>query len=131
MKKLIIFILSITVIGGITYIYFEDYNTEKPKTQQEIKKENHLKKFTFETAEGSIEVEAEEALTPRGFAGATNNIFYIKDNNLYKYIHEKEDELYAENVDTIYHESKYSEEVVVEVNDNSKIIKEASYIIYK
>lgn len=99
-------------------------------SEDEIKldiKDNE-KEFSFDTSYGIIKIVAVKALTPRGFSGSSNYIFYIKDNNLYLYINEGEDELYVENVVDIYYESNQSEEIVVKLNDNSKIIKESSYL---
>ena len=42
-----------------------------------------LKTFTFNNAYGTETLEAEEALTATGTAGASNIIFYLKENKLY------------------------------------------------
>lgn len=46
-----------------------------------------LKTFTFNNAYGTETLEAEEALTATGTAGASNIIFYLKENKLYLYGH--------------------------------------------
>ena len=101
-------------------------------SEDEIKldlKDNE-KEFSFDNSYGTVKISAVKALTPRGFSGSSNYIFYIKDNNLYLYTNEGEDELYVEDVVDIYYESAQSEEIVVKLSDNSKIIKESLYLKY-
>ena len=132
MKKSLFVIIPtlIILVGGAVYIMYNNTDKEEEKTKQEINKEEQTKEFVFETAEGTVEFDAEQALTPRGFAGTTNHIFYLKDNNLYYYIHNEEAELYAEGVEKIYYETDTSEEIVVKLKENAKIIKTSNYLLY-
>ena len=107
-------------------------NTEILKTSSYLNYvSSETNTYTFSTAYGSVEIEAQNALTCRGTAGATNNIFYIKYNNLYYYVHEGEDELYAKNVDEMYYEKDQSESITIETNQYTNIIKENSCLLYK
>ena len=105
---------------------------DKTSSNKDENNENfELKKFTFETAYGKETIEAEEALAGQGSAGASNNIFYLKDNKLYLYGHGEEDELLANGVDKIYYETKYADQITVILNSNSTISKENGYIEYE
>ena len=123
---LIIFFIIISLLG-INILVFKPASKS---TQNNIEASEHYKSFTFETASGTVNIEADKALTPRGFAGATNYIFYIKNNNLYLFVNGIEDELYAENVLDIYYETAQAEEISVKLGNNSNIIKESSYLRY-
>ena len=92
---------------------------------------NEIKKFSFETAYGRETIEAEDALAGQGSAGASNNIFYLKDNKLYLYGHGDGDELLANGVDKIYYETKYADQITVVLNSSSTISKENGYIEYE
>lgn len=132
MKKSLFVIIPtlIILVGGAVYIIYNNTDKEEEKTKQEINKEEQAKEFVFETAEGTVEFDAEQALTPRGFAGATNHIFYMKDNNLYYYVHEEDDELYAKGVEKIYYETDTSEEIVVNLKKGGQIVKNSDYLLY-
>ena len=86
--------------------------------------------FEFSTAYGEVKINADKALACRGTAGASNNIFYIKDKNLYKYVDGSEDELYAKNVDDIYYETVQTDVMTVSINDNTVILKNETYLKY-
>lgn len=110
----------------------DDETSSDTSSNKDANNENfELKKFTFETAYGKATIEAEEALAGQGSAGASNNIFYLKDNKLYLYGHGDEDELLANGVDKIYYETKYAEQITVILNSNSTISKENGYIEYE
>lgn len=110
----------------------DDETSSDTSSNKNANNENfELKKFTFETAYGRETIEAEEALAGQGSAGASNNIFYLKDNKLYLYGHGDEDELLANGVDKIYYETKYAEQITVILNSNSTISKENGYIEYE
>lgn len=110
----------------------DDETSNDASSNKNANNENfELKKFTFETAYGKETIEAEEALAGQGSAGASNNIFYLKDNKLYLYGHGDEDELLANGVDKIYYETKYAEQITVILNSNSTISKENGYIEYE
>ena len=89
------------------------------------------KTFTFNNAYGTETLEAEEALTATGTAGASNIIFYLKENKLYLYGHGEEDELLADGVEKIYYKTKQSEQITVVLNKNTTISKENSYLEYE
>lgn len=156
-KSLIIFLISIIIIIFVVLgiliakniIVINDNNTkivnsEKVKeivddktssdssnNKDESNKNVELKKFTFETSYGKETIEAEDALAGQGSAGASNNIFYLKDNKLYLYGHGDEDELLANGVDKIYYETKYADQITVVLNSSSTISKENGYIEYE
>lgn len=110
----------------------DDETSNDTSSNKNANNENfELKKFTFETAYGKATIEAEEALAGQGSAGASNNIFYLKDNKLYLYGHGDEDELLANGVDKIYYETKYADQITVILNSNSTISKENGYIEYE
>lgn len=104
-----------------------DSSSNKDESNENVE----LKKFTFETAYGEETIEAEDALAGQGSAGASNNIFYLKDNKLYLYGHGDEDELLANGVDKIYYETKYADQITVVLNSSSTISKENGYIEYE
>ena len=114
-----------------------DFTTTKTDaTTENSKKENtttnkELKTFTFDNAYGTETIEAEEALTATGTAGASNIIFYLKENKLYLYGHGEEDELLADGVDKIYYKTTHAEQITVVLNKNSTISKENSYLEYE
>ena len=66
-----------------------------------------------------------------GTAGASNIIFYLKENKLYLYGHGEEDELLADGVEKIYYKTKQSEQITVVLNKNTTISKENSYLEYE
>ena len=103
-------------------------NQDENKTTTPAKK---LKTFTFDNAYGTETIEAEEALTATGTAGASNTIFFLKENKLYLYGHGEEDELLADGVDKIYYKTAQSEQITVVLNKNSTISKENSYLEYE
>ena len=72
-----------------------------------------------------------KTLAGQGSAGASNNIFYLKDNKLYLYGHGDEDELLANGVDKIYYKTKYADQITVILNGSSTISKENGYIEYE
>ena len=110
----------------------DDETSSDTSSNKDANNENfELKKFTFETAYGKETIKAEEALAGQGSAGASNNIFYLKDNKLYLYGHGEEDELLANGVDKIYYETKYADQITVILNSNSTISKENGYIEYE
>ena len=110
----------------------DDETSSDTSSNKDANNENfELKKFTFETAYGKETIEAEEALAGQGSAGASNNIFYLKDNKLYLYGHGDEDELLANGVDKIYYETKYADQITVILNSSSTISKENGYIEYE
>ena len=101
-------------------------NTQKENTT--TKKE--LKTFTFDNAYGIVSVPY-AALTATGTAGASNTIFYLKDNQLYLYGHGEEDELLANGVEKIYYKTAQAEQITVVLNKNSTMSKENSYLEYE
>ena len=117
-------------------------NTDKITTNNAINSEaktedksndnnNASKKFTFNTSYGTETLEAEEALTGRGSAGASSKIFYLKDHKLYLYGHGESDELLADGVDKIYYKTEQTDLINVVLNSTSTISKENSYIEYE
>ena len=110
----------------------DDETSSDTSSNKDANNENfELKKFTFVTAYGKETIEAEEALAGQGSAGASNNIFYLKDNKLYLYGHGDEDELLANGVDKIYYKTKYADQITVILNSSSTISKENGYIGYE
>ncbi len=108
-----------------TEVTIEDNQKENTNTSKE------LKTFTFDNAYGTETIEAEEALTATGTAGASNIIFYLKENKLYLYGHGEADELLADGVDKIYYKTTHAEQITVVLNKNSTISKENSYLEYE
>lgn len=88
------------------------------------------KEFKFDTAYGNVKIVANNALTATGFAGSSNTIFYLKDNNLYLYVNNGDDDLLAVGVDNMYYENNNSQVITVKLNKNSNIIKNLPYINY-
>ena len=107
-----------------------DINSEA-KTEDKFNDNNTSKKFTFNTSYGTETIEAEEALTGRGSAGASSKIFYLKGHKLYLYGHGESDELLADGVDKIYYKTEQTDLINVVLNSNSTISKENSYIKYE
>lgn len=101
-------------------------NNESEKDKQNKKQEE----FKFSTAYGEITITAEKAYTARGTAGASNIIFYLKDNKLYRYNNSGRDEIIADGVEDIYYFSDKTETLTVELNETSTFTKELSYIEY-
>lgn len=106
-------------------------SSDSSSSKDESNENVELKKFTFETAYGKETIEAEDALAGQGSAGASNNIFYLKDNKLYLYGYGDGDELLANGVDKIYYETKYADQITVVLNSSSTISKENGYIEYE
>lgn len=116
--------------------YSSTKKESKTDTENNTQKENpttkkELKTFTFDNAYGTETIEAEEALTATGTAGASNTIFYLKDNQLYLYGHGEEDELLANGVEKIYYKTAHAEQITVVLNKNSTMSKENSYLEYE
>ena len=101
-------------------------------SSKKIKIDNpkEYREFNFETAYGSVNIVANYALTATGFAGASNTIFYLKDNNLYLYIYDGDDDLLASGVNKIYYENNSSQVITATLNKDSNVIKDSSYINY-
>lgn len=101
-------------------------------SSKKIKIDNpkEYREFNFETAYGSVNIVANYALTATGFAGASNTIFYLKDNNLYLYIYDGDDDLLASGVNKIYYENNSSQIITATLNKDSNVIKDSSYINY-
>lgn len=113
--------------SNIVKIYNVEINSRKKIVINGPKEYNE---FNFDTAYGNIKIVANSALTSTGFAGSSNTIFYLKDNNLYLYVHNGEDELLATSVDKIYY--KDNQQVITAIlNKNSSVIKEISYVVYE
>ena len=116
--------------------YSSTKKESKTDTENNTQKENpttkkELKTFTFDNAYGTETIEAEEALTATGTAGASNTIFYLKENKLYLYGHGEEDELLADGVEKIYYKTAQAEQITVVLNKNSTMSKENSYLEYE
>lgn len=123
---------NIIVINNDNTKVVDDETSSDTSSNKDANNENfELKKFTFVTAYGKETIEAEEALAGQGSAGASNNIFYLKDNKLYLYGHGDEDELLANGVDKIYYKTKYADQITVILNSSSTISKENGYIEYE
>lgn len=108
-------------------------DNESEKDQSDITQDNQEKnyeEFKFSTAYGEITITAEKAYTARGTAGASNIIFYLKDNKLYRYNNNGRDEIIADGVEDIYYFSDKTETLTVELNETSTFTKELSYIEY-
>lgn len=101
-------------------------------SSKKIKIDNpkEYREFNFETAYGSVNIVANYALTATGFAGASNTIFYLKDNSLYLYIYDGNDDLLASGVNKIYYENNSSQVITATLNKDSNVIKDSSYINY-
>ena len=108
-----------------------DINSEAKTEDKSNDNNNASKKFTFNTSYGTETIEAEEALTGRGSAGASSKIFYLKDHKLYLYGHGESDELLADGVDKIYYKTEQTDLINVVLNSTSTISKENSYIEYE
>ena len=133
-SKVILFLVGIIIIIliGLGVLITNNIIVINNDNTRVVNNENfELKKFTFETAYGKETIEAEEALVGQGSAGASNNIFYLKDNKLYLYGHGDEDELLANGVDKIYYKTKYADQITVILNSSSTISKENGYIEYE
>ena len=109
----------------------DDVNSEDKTEDKSNDNNSTLKKFTFNTSYGTETIEAEEALTGRGSAGASSKIFYLKDHKLYLYGHGESDELLANGVDKIYYKTEQTDQISVVLNSTSTISKENSYIEYE
>ena len=99
-------------------------------SNKDVNNEN-LKEFEFSTAYGKFYIRAEKALSCQGWSGASNTIFYILNNDLYKHVYDGKDELYAKNVEDIYFETVQTDIMSVKINSNTEIIKEEGYLSYK
>ena len=133
-SKVILFLVGIIIIIliGLGVLIANNIIVINNDNTKVVNNENfELKKFTFETAYGKETIEAEEALVGQGSAGASNNIFYLKDNKLYLYGHGDEDALLANGVDKIYYKTKYADQITVILNSSSTISKENGYIEYE
>lgn len=123
-KNLLIIILLLILLGGgllVTRNYLKNNNDVKKNIEKE---------YTFNNEYGEFDIAAEKALKCRGTAGASNNVFYIRDGNLYLYSSDSINELYAMNVDDIYYEKDEGDIIVVDTNSDTLIIKESSYLKY-
>lgn len=105
--------------GYLKYLSNKDVNNE------------NLKEFEFSTAYGKFYIRADKALSCQGWAGASNTIFYILNNNLYKHVYDGEDELYAKNVKDIYFEKVQTDIMTALIDEDTVIIKEVGYLEYK
>lgn len=114
-------------IENIDNIYSD--NVENNESEKD-KQNNKQKEFKFSTAYGEITITAEKAYTARGTAGASNIIFYLKDNKLYRYNNSGRDEIIADGVEDVYYFSDKAEMLTVELNETSTFTKEVSYIEY-
>lgn len=148
-------ILVIIILFGKT-IYLNQDKTKEPltpekelskeeiETQEDIdntEEENNLTdntisntqtKYEFKNQTGEdIIIEADKLVEATGFSGASNYKFYLKGTVLYfkniSNINNKE-ELLAYGVKDLYLENK---EVVAELNEQGKIVKENNYVTYK
>ena len=123
-KNFLIIILFLILLGGgllATHNYLKKNNYEK---------ENIEKEYTFNNEYGEFDIAADKALKCRGTNEASNNVFYIKDGNLYLYSNDSINELYAMNIDDIYYEKEVGDIIVVDTNSDTLIIKESSYLKY-
>lgn len=118
------------IIGNkenIDKIYSDSVEDNESEKDKQNKKQEE---FKFSTAYGEITITAEKAYTARGTAGASNIIFYLKDNKLYRYNNSGRDEIIADGVKDIYYFSDKRETLTVELNETSTFTKELSYIEY-
>ena len=123
--------LKVNVKSFTTTKNEETKNTTNQDENKTTTTAKELKTFTFDNAYGTETIEAEEALTATGTAGASNTIFFLKENKLYLYGHGEENELLADGVDKIYYKTAQSEQITVVLNKNSTISKENSYLEYE
>ena len=106
----------------------EEDNTE---IKEEDNKDNKSKEEEFKNQEGdTVKIEGDKIVSATGFAGASNYKFYLKGSNLYfkNISKDNEEELIATGVKDLYLENK---EVVAELLETGKIVKENNYITYK
>lgn len=153
-KYIGVIILLLVVVGGIFYLIsnneklsesdIEKENTKKEdKTDTEIEEDESIieeteepseevREYTVETQTGEeIKVEANKMVTATGFSGASNYKYYLRGTTLYFQnvsSSENKEEIIAYNVKDIYLENK---EVVAELYEDGKIVKENNYITYK
>ena len=114
------------------------YSDEDVKSDVDINIDENSEKgskytdFTFDTAYGEAYINAEKALTARGAAGASNNIFYLKDSILYlRSSNTSIDKKYAIGVQDIYYEDEKSEYIIVKLDSKYEIIFESPYLQYE
>lgn len=122
--KFLMIIFFLILLGSGLLVYYNKFmdNDEEKKVLE--------KEYTFNNEYGAFDIAADKALTCRGTAGASNNVFYIKDGNLYLYSNDSINELYAMNVDDIYYEKDEGDIIVVDTNSDTLIIRESSYLKY-
>lgn len=122
--KFLIIILFLILLGSGLLVYYNKFmdNDEEEKTIE--------KEYTFNNEYGEFDIAADKALKCRGIAGVSNNVFYIKDGNLYLYSNDSINELYAMNIDDIYYEKEEGDIIVVDTNSDTLIIKESSNLKY-
>ncbi len=132
-KKKIIIIVSIIVIliaaGFTVYKLTTKTNDNKAVKVEKDKKETG---YTFKSQDGEkITIKADKLVTATGSAGASNYKYYLKGTTLYfRDISSSKNEevILAYNVKDIYIDG---DEVIAELKDNGKVVKENSYITYK
>ena len=105
--------------------------TEENIEPKDVKKEEEKTK-TLKNGEELMQ-NAEETVTARGWAGASNNVIGLKNGIIY-YYNKGTEEFYtiAEGIDDIYYATDDDEEITAKKNSNFKEIKEApEFLIYE
>ncbi len=132
-KKKIIMIVSIIVIlitAGFT-VYKLTKKTNDNKTV-DVEKNKKQTGYTFKSQDGEkITIKADKLVTAKGFAGASNHVFYLKGQTLYYRnisTENNNEELLAYNINDIFVEGDM---VVATKQSNSEIITENNYITYR
>ena len=115
------------VIGGVKNTIKDSLSNLVPENTVKETKKYELKD-TFGSGEKTKEVEAEEMVIGEGYAGASNNAYYIKDGKLYHMTLDNfKEELLAENVENLVSEGG---EITVVKKDGFKLVKEHPVITY-
>ena len=117
---------STVILKEESYLKYLNNNS----SNNEIVDNIDLKEYKFSTAYGDVKINADKALVCQGWAGASNTIFFIRDNNLYKYIYDGEDELYATGIKDMLYANKFDEKITIVLDEGSKIIKEEECLLY-
>ena len=115
------------VIGGVKNTIKDSLSNLVPENVVKETKQYDLKN-TFGSGDKTKTVEAEEMVIGEGYAGASNNAYYIKDGVLYHMTLDNfEEEVLAENVENMVSEGG---EITVTKKDGFKLVKEHPVITY-
>lgn len=107
-------------------------NVVKENAHITYKTQNEYKEYKLTTQDGKeITISANKLVTATGFSGASNHVFYLKEQNLYYRnlsTESNKEELLASNITDIFIEGDM---VIATKQSNTKIITENNYITYR